>query len=542
MNSVYIDSAVAASPIYIGPTNANSVIVGNTNSTTSLVGSVNIQNEPTAGNVNIKSGTTASGSINIANSTGSVVTNIGAGTGTGIITIGNPANGTNINSGTVNITRNIAGTAPTYIEMYSTNTVNSIEFHSSGTNDVDYDSRITTYGGTSTAGNGTMDILAGLVNMRSTNIAYNTAGTVPTYIEMLSDTNNNTIDFHSSGLNQVNFDTRIRATGGTSTEGNGALVISTSSLNINAITSTGIQNFAGASVDIGIGNFPGTALLPTSGVINIASGTNAVPNSFTTAVNIGAGSTTGAITIGNVSNTTNMRSSIINLQNFAGTTTGNVVDVDIGNTPGTTLALATSGAINLASGTNAIPNSYTTAVNIGSGSTTGAITIGNVSNTTNLNSGKINVVGDLTMGTGKNITLQPASSYVEPTANTMLGGITVGTFSALSASINGTTTIASLTLTKGTYIVYVNFEVAYTGTFTTNYITFDSTGTVAPRPSTFEVGASQIITTTPTTQITFCGSVAVSFTTAGTLILKYNLAGATVSALNNRNYYAVRIA
>lgn len=38
MNSVYIDSAVAASPIYIGPTNANSVIIGNTNSTTTIQG------------------------------------------------------------------------------------------------------------------------------------------------------------------------------------------------------------------------------------------------------------------------------------------------------------------------------------------------------------------------------------------------------------------------------------------------------------------------------------------------------------------------
>lgn len=38
MNSVYIDSAVAASPIYIGPTNANSVIIGNTNSRTTIQG------------------------------------------------------------------------------------------------------------------------------------------------------------------------------------------------------------------------------------------------------------------------------------------------------------------------------------------------------------------------------------------------------------------------------------------------------------------------------------------------------------------------
>lgn len=38
MNSVYIDSAVASSPIYIGPNNASSVIIGNANSTTTIQG------------------------------------------------------------------------------------------------------------------------------------------------------------------------------------------------------------------------------------------------------------------------------------------------------------------------------------------------------------------------------------------------------------------------------------------------------------------------------------------------------------------------
>ena len=38
MNSVYIDSAVASSPIYIGPANANSIIIGNANSTTTIQG------------------------------------------------------------------------------------------------------------------------------------------------------------------------------------------------------------------------------------------------------------------------------------------------------------------------------------------------------------------------------------------------------------------------------------------------------------------------------------------------------------------------
>ena len=38
MNSVYIDSAVAATPIYIGPNNASSVVIGNANATTIIQG------------------------------------------------------------------------------------------------------------------------------------------------------------------------------------------------------------------------------------------------------------------------------------------------------------------------------------------------------------------------------------------------------------------------------------------------------------------------------------------------------------------------
>ncbi len=44
MNSVYIDSAVAASPIYIGPTNASSIIIGNNKCTTIIGQSLNLAN------------------------------------------------------------------------------------------------------------------------------------------------------------------------------------------------------------------------------------------------------------------------------------------------------------------------------------------------------------------------------------------------------------------------------------------------------------------------------------------------------------------
>lgn len=49
MNVVYIDSALAASPIYIGPNNASSVTIGNTNCTTIIGQSLNLAN-PNFGN------------------------------------------------------------------------------------------------------------------------------------------------------------------------------------------------------------------------------------------------------------------------------------------------------------------------------------------------------------------------------------------------------------------------------------------------------------------------------------------------------------
>jgi len=114
MNSVYIDSAVAASPIYIGPTNANSVIIGNTNSAnTTLLGK------------------------------------------------------------TTHVAKNTTGVNPTYFEMVSETGYIYIDFHSNSTYITDYDTRIFSNGGTQTDGQGGLSYSAathsfyGSVNMTS---------------------------------------------------------------------------------------------------------------------------------------------------------------------------------------------------------------------------------------------------------------------------------------------------------------------------------------------------------------------------------------
>jgi hypothetical protein len=124
-------------------------------------------------------------------------------------------------------------------------------------------------------------------------------------------------------------------------------------------------------------------------------------------LNIGNSQTNGILNIG-----TNARSGAINVA----TVTGSTCPINILNGDGAT----TGGSVNIANGTL-----QTTTVNIASGTGTGAVTIGNVSNTVNIN-------GTLTMGTGRNITLQPAASYIIPAVNQL--GYTYYAF--LSANVN----------------------------------------------------------------------------------------------------------
>ena len=125
MNSVYIDSAVPSSPIYLGPNNASSVIIGNANCTTTLVGPLNI-------------GTTTANTINIGKEGAS--TNLLGFTNLGIVT---------------------SGTKSSYIEVGTGSGNAVIDFHSSGLFDTDNDSRIMGTGGTSTSTQGSLNYYAG---------------------------------------------------------------------------------------------------------------------------------------------------------------------------------------------------------------------------------------------------------------------------------------------------------------------------------------------------------------------------------------------
>lgn len=181
-----------------------------------------------------------------------------------------------------------------------------------------------------------------------------------------------------------------------------------------------------------------------------------------------------------------------------------------------------SGSVNIASG------SGSSTVSISSGTTTGTLTLGNSANTVNVN-------GSLTMGTGKNITLQDTTtSYTAPTADTMLGGITVGSFTTPASSFSGNKEVATISLVKGTYMVFFSFQANYTVLPTANYITL--LGTALPLP-TIIVGAS----TLATGAIGFTGSFPISVTTAGTVTLNYNITG-TINTLSINFYKAVRIA
>ena len=143
-------------------------------------------------------------------------------------------------------------------------------------------------------------------------------------------------------------------------------------------------------------------------------------------LNIANSQTNGILNIGTGNNV--VRSGAINIATVAGST----CPINILKSDGAT----TGGSVNIANGAL-----QTTTVNIASGTGTGTVTIGNISNTTTLDSATINVNGNLIMGTGRNITLQPPAGYVAPSSNTQLGfsaGLPGISFSSLAT--NGNTT------------------------------------------------------------------------------------------------------
>jgi hypothetical protein len=234
----------------------------------------------------------------------------------------------------------------------------------------------------------------------------------------------------------------------------------------------------------------------------------------TGALSVGDGQTDGILNIGTGTRTA---TGVVNIANAASNACA--INVMNGNT--------TSGSVNIATGTGL---TQTTTVNIGSGNTTGAVTIGNSGNTVQIN-------GGLTMGNSRNITLQSNSFYSAPTADTMLGGVTVGTFNTPSSSFSAAKDVATITLLKGSYLIFWSFNATWTSIPTTQYLTVGGTATASPSISS-QFGSGL---TNSGSINNFSGSFPVNITAGGTLTLRYNLVG-TINSISLYTLSAVRIA
>jgi hypothetical protein len=119
--------------------------------------------------------------------------------------------------------------------QYATNKA-TLNFYSSG--NVNYDSRIVSTAGTTTAGQGTLDITSGTINLNTSN---------PTGVNWLIkngnlgletgiNTNFTYVDFHSSNATISDYDARISCSGGTTTAGQGILAMGANEIDLNAPT------------------------------------------------------------------------------------------------------------------------------------------------------------------------------------------------------------------------------------------------------------------------------------------------------------------
>jgi len=289
---------------------------------------------------------------------------------------------------------------------------------------------------------------------------------------------------------------------------------------MNGLTTSGNLNLmtggsCSGSINIGTGNISNPTIniltgQTCTGALNI--GTNTVGVS-TVPVSINTGNQSGAINMGNSGNAFQVNSGTIQV----GTTNGAQVLL-LGQEAATgTVKIAGGGGVNTAT------------VQIANGTTSGAVTIGNTGNTVNVN-------GSLTIGTGKNITLQPTAGYTAPTQDTMLGGITEGTFTLPTFPATATFQIASIDLVKATYLIYFCFQIDCSGAPTQAWVNMG--GTALPLPSQYRFGYTTIISTT---NYGLTGSFPISITTAGTLTLGVQFTG-TINSINIKKYQAVRIA
>ena len=166
--------------------------------------------------------------------------------------------------------------------------------------------------------------------------------------------------------------------------------------------------------------------------------TAAALETFSGGINVNAinpTTTTGSITVGTSSTFTDLKGAVKASNSFQTPSLDPVFaggNFNIGNGTASTINVGTTSA---------------TAVNIGSSSalttTNGALTA----------TGLITANNGLTMGTGKNITLQPTTSYVAPSSNTQLG-FTIASYLTTSVTITSpynNTSLLSLTLPIGVW-------------------------------------------------------------------------------------------
>jgi len=423
----------------------------------------------------------STGAISIGASQTDGILNLGAGasrTTTGVINIGNTASLNQINIDTASILNSNANPAISIGASSSTKTIkigsntnsvhcSSIDLQGSSINNITGTTGVISIGNLQTAGvlniGGTSAIRAvgadvniatgasnacainvmngGALVSGSVNIANVGANTTAINIGSRTGTGTVTIGGASSNTNIIG-DLKVVGNflNNSSDESGGAIYIAgkqtTGILWIgsgDASRSSGAINIGGGTCPINIMNRPGFSL---GGSVNIANGTGAGQS---TAVNIGSGSTTGLTTIGNLANTTSILSGTVNLKSGVGTS-----------------LIPLAGSVNIATGTGA--TFVSTATNIGTGDTTGTVTIGGASNTVQVN-------GALTMGTGRNITLQPTASYVLPTTGQLGSSATiiVPIGGGNSTTANTPLVSRSASLTAGVWILTGNAGMGTSG-------------------------------------------------------------------------------
>lgn len=138
-------------------------------------------------------------------------------------------------------------------------------------------------------------------------------------------------------------------------------------------------------------------------------------------------------------------------------------------------------------------------------------------NTTTINSTGLITAGGITMGTGKNITLQPTAGYVAPSVGQLGYVYPTPTYSAGSFTSGNVNTYGSQSLTAGVYIIscsgYVNTAGAVINSF--SGIITDGT-TVYARQTPYAVSSNTLYsdytwTTNPTAVVSLSSTKTISF-------------------------------